>query len=65
MFNASDNHVTNVTINGVYQDELKEEMVNAIEEHDQKTGVYGVNNRVSDISQLWVVGHSANASVGR
>lgn len=65
VYNASDNHVTNVTINGVYQDELKEEMVNAIEEHDQKTGVYGINNRVSDISQLWVVGHSANASVGR
>jgi hypothetical protein len=61
---AIDNHVTNVTINGVYQDELKDEMVNAIEEYDQKNSTYGISDRVSDINQLWVVGHSTSPSVG-
>lgn len=64
VISSIDNHVNNVTINGVFQDELKEEMVNAIEEDKQKSGVYNINDRISDISQLWFVGHSATASGG-
>lgn len=64
IISSIDNHVNNVTINGVFQDELKEEMVNAIEEDKQRSAVYSIDDRVSDISQLWVVGHSASASLG-
>lgn len=64
VISAVDNHVNNVTINGVFQDELKDEMVNAIEEDKQKSGIYSLQDRVSDISQLWVVGHSVGAGYG-
>lgn len=62
--NAVDNHVQNVTINGVAQEEIAEQVKEVIEEKE-KTNREIWQDRFSDINQLWVVGHSSgNVSVG-
>jgi hypothetical protein len=60
--NSDDHSNTTINFNG-YNEEQMVEKVEDVIESKQKSRTLG--DRVSDISQLWVVGHSANASVGR
>lgn len=63
LINAIDNHVQNVTINGVAQEEIANQVKEVIEEEKTNKQIWG--ERFSDISDLWVVGNSSgNASVG-
>lgn len=54
-FNQVDAHTNNVTINGVYQDELKDEMVNAIKEENQKSNKDYWTEDFYKVSDLWVL----------
>lgn len=63
VFNNNDHSVSNVTINGVAQEEIANQVKEVIEEEKTNKQIWG--ERFSDISDLWVVGKSSgNASVG-
>lgn len=65
LISAVDNHVNNVTINGVYQDELKEELKQAIEEDKAKDNKNIRPAEFHMFNDVFVMGGSSgNASVG-
>lgn len=65
VFSAIDNHVNNVTINGVYQDELKEELKQAIEEDKAKDNKNIRQAEFNIFNDVFIMsGSSGNASAG-